>query len=87
MNPFPFPMEPFPFQLPDEVIWELANPDAVFEDEYNFFDRDERAAPARDGAVCEQCGYDDLEWTDTKHGPRLVYASGPLKGKIHECDV
>ena len=72
------------FPLPDEVIQELSDPDfdSLMEAEYN-----ESHVPVTDDAICDRCGYRELMWQTTKYGSRLVYSSGPLKGKIHECQV
>lgn len=43
--------------------------------------------PHEDVVKCKFCGHPNLVWTATPHGPRLTYASGPLIGKIHECEI
>jgi len=76
------------FNMPDEVIWELSN-----DDDHQLIERsaEELRAPdrwveLRQNPVCNQCGYRHVEWARTKHGWRLVYTQGALKGKVHACD-
>lgn len=89
-------MSHFPFGMPDEVIFELMDDDAMDRNaEYhgNGSSAWERGEEFRHDhqvdftprVTCKRCGAKNLEWRKTKFGLRLLYKTGWLAGKIHGC--
>ena len=89
-------MSTFPFDMPDEVLFEMMDDDAMERNreyhgngssawEHNEEIRYDKQPTFTPHVTCSNCGAGNLEWRDTKFGLRLLYKAGPLTGKIHGC--